>query len=341
MAGRAALTVTTVMGMYAITIREPGAPDVLEWNEQPDPAPGPGEVLVDVAAAGVNRADLMQRQGAYPPPAGASEIIGLECSGTIAELGEGVSGWQVGDQVCALLAGGGYAQRVVVPAAQLLPVPAGVDLVDAAGLPEVTCTVWSNIVMEAGLDEGQRLLVHGGSGGIGTCAIQIGSALGARVAATAGSPDSMRLCRELGADPVISYSEEDFVEVVKGFGGVDVILDNMGAAYLDRNLSALAPDGHLVVIGMQGGRKGELDMGKMLVKRLRLSVLGLRGRPVEGPHGKGRIVADVRERLWPMIEAGAVRPIVQERMPMSEAHRAHAALEAGGVHGKILLLARD
>jgi putative PIG3 family NAD(P)H quinone oxidoreductase len=323
--------------MYAIAIREPGDPEVLQWTEQPDPRPGPGEVLVDVAAAGVNRADLVQRQGSYPPPKGASEILGLECSGTIAELGEGVTGWQVGDEVCALLAGGGYAERVAVPAAQVLPVPAGTDLVDAAGLPEVACTVWSNVVMEGGLRDGQLLLVHGGSGGIGTAAIQIAKALGARVAATAGAPESLRLCLDLGADLAISYRDEDFVEEVKKLGGADVILDNMGASYLDRNLSALAADGHLAVIGMQGGRKAELDMGRMLVKRLRISVLGLRGRPVDGPEGKGAIVTDVRERLWPLVEAGEVRPVVHSRIPLPEASRAHAALEAGGVHGKILL----
>ncbi|QUG99568.1 NAD(P)H-quinone oxidoreductase [Saccharopolyspora erythraea] len=323
--------------MYAITIREPGEPDVLEWTEQPDPSPGPGEVLVKVAAAGVNRADLLQRRGFYPPPEGASEILGLECSGTIAELGEGVTGWTVGDQVCALLSGGGYAEQVAVPAAQVLPVPSGVDLVEAAGLPEVTCTVWSNVVMEAGLREGRFLLVHGGSGGIGTCAIQVATALGARVAATAGSPETLQLCRELGADPAISYRDEDFVEVVKGLGGADVILDNMGASYLDRNISALAPDGHLAVIGMQGGRKAELDMGKMLVKRARMSTLALRSRPVEGHNGKAAIVTDVRQRLWPLVEEGKVRPIVHDRIPMREAARAHSALDAGGVRGKILL----
>ena len=323
--------------MYAITIREPGEPDVLEWTERAEPRPGEGDVLIDVAAAGVNRADLMQRQGNYPPPEGASELLGLECSGTIAELGPGVTGWQVGDRVCALLAGGGYAERVVVPAAQVLPVPSGVDLVDAAGLPEVACTVWSNAVLEGGLRSGQTLLVHGGSGGIGTCAIQIGRALGARVAATAGSPESLQLCRELGAELAISYRDQDFVEEVKQLGGADVVLDNMGASYLDRNLSALAPDGHLAVIGLQGGRKAELDMGKMLVKRLRVSTLGLRGRPVGGPTGKAVIVSDVRERLWPLVESGDVRPRVDRRLPLPRASEAHRALEAGGVHGKILL----
>lgn len=327
----------TVGGMEAITIREPGAPDVLEWTERPTPKPGRGEVAIDVVAAGINRADLSQRQGNYPPPKGASDVLGLECSGTIAALGEGVAGRQIGDQVCALLAGGGYAERVVVPDEQILPAPAGIDLVDAAGLPEVLCTVWSNVVMEAGLRGGQVLLVHGGSGGIGTAAIQIGRALGARVAATAGSAESLRLCRELGAELAISYSEQDFVEEIKQLGGADVVLDNMGASYLDRNLSALAPDGHLAVIGMQGGRRAELDIGKMLVKRLHMSALGLRGRPVEGPHGKAAIVADVRERLWPLVERGTVRPPVHSRTPMPEAARAHEMLEAGGVHGKILL----
>lgn len=323
--------------MYAITISEPGEPEVMRWEQQPDPRPQAGEVLVDVAAAGINRADLAQRKGSYPPPKGASETLGLECSGTIAELGSGVTGWQVGDEVCALLAGGGYAERVVVPQEQLLPVPRGVDLVDAGGIPEVACTVWSNTVMEAGLGEGKLLLVHGGAGGIGSCAIQVGKGLGARVATTAGSPESMQHCRELGADHVISYREEDFVAVLRDLGGADIILDNMGASYLDRNLSALAPDGHLAAIGMQGGRKAELDMGKMLVKRLRISVLGLRGRPVEGPTGKGAIVSDVREHLWPMIESGQVRTIVDEHIPMPEAARAHARLEAGGVRGKLVL----
>ncbi|MGP4018453.1 NAD(P)H-quinone oxidoreductase [Saccharopolyspora sp. 5N708] len=324
--------------MYAISIREPGEPDVLEWTEHPDPRPGPGEVLIDVAASAVNRADLSQREGNYPPPKGASEILGLECSGTIAEIGAGVADWQVGDEVCALLAGGGYAERVVVPAAQVLPKPAGVDLVEAAGIPEVGCTVWSNVVLEAGLRSGQLLLVHGGAGGIGTCAIQVGKALGARVVATAGSAASRQLCAELGADPVVNYRDEDFVAIVKKLGGADVVLDNMGASYLDRNLSALAADGHLAVIGMQGGRKAELDMGKMLVKRLRISVLGLRGRPVEGPNGKAAVVAATRQDLWPLVESGKVRTLVHDRVPLPEAARAHAMLEAGDVRGKILLV---
>ncbi len=323
--------------MYAITIREPGDPDVLEWTEIADPRPGPGEVLLDVAASAVNRADLLQRQGHYPPPPGASETIGLECSGTIAELGEDVEGWNVGDEVCALLAGGGYAQKVVVPAGQLLPVPGEVDLIAAAGLPEVACTVWANVVMHAKLTEGEVLLVHGGAGGIGTHAIQVGKALGATVVVTAGSAERLESCRQLGADLTINYKEADFVEVLRNeTGGADVILDNMGASYLGRNVDALKPDGRLVIIGMQGGVKGELNVGAMLGKRAEVFAAGLRFRPLDQ---KAAIVADVRERLWPLVSEGAVKPIIGQVIPMSEAASAHRAMEEGSVFGKILLTA--
>ncbi|GAA1029802.1 MULTISPECIES: NAD(P)H-quinone oxidoreductase [Amycolatopsis] len=325
--------------MHAITIREPGAPDVLEWTEVPDPEPGPGEVLLDVTASAVNRADLLQRQGNYPPPPGASDILGLECSGTIAELGEGVEGWQVGDEVCALLAGGGYAERVAVPTGQLLPVPAEVDTVAAAGLPEVACTVWANVVMHAGLGEGQVLLVHGGAGGIGTHAIQVGKALGATVAVTAGSPERLERCRQLGADLTINYKEQDFVEVLRAeTKGADVILDNMGAKYLDRNVDALAADGRLVIIGMQGGIKGELNIGKLLGKRASVYAAGLRSRPLDQ---KAAIVADVRNRLWPLVEQGSVQPIVGDVVPMAEAASAHRMLEEGSIFGKVLLAAKS
>ncbi|CAL9657439.1 2-haloacrylate reductase [Actinosynnema sp. ALI-1.44] len=306
---------------------------MLEWAEVPDPVAGPGEVLLDVAATAVNRADLLQRQGHYPPPPGASDVLGLECSGTVAALGEGVTGWQVGDRVCALLAGGGYGSKVAVPAAQLLPLPDGVDLVTAASLPEVACTVWSNVVMVARLAEGETFLVHGGAGGIGTHAVQVAKALGAQVAVTAGSDERLERCRELGADITVNYKTQDFVAEVRA----DVILDNMGAAYLGRNVDALKPDGRIVVIGMQGGVKGELNIGKLLSKRASITGTGLRFRPVDGPHGKGRIVADVRDRLWPLIASGQVKPVVDRVLPIQDAAEAHRALEGGSVFGKVVL----
>lgn len=325
--------------MYGIAIREPGGPEVLEWTEQPDPEAGTGEVVLDVVAAGVNRADVMQRQGNYPPPPGASELPGLECSGRISAVGPGVSGWNVGDEACALLAGGGYAQKVAVPTAQLLPVPAGVSLVDAGGLPEVACTVWSNLVLAAGLRSGQTLLVHGGSGGIGTHAIQVGKALGATVLATAGHEDRLQLCRDLGADAALDY-HGDLVELVKEATdgrGADVVLDHIGARNLDANLDSMAPGGRMVIIGLMGGAKGEINLAKMLTRRLSVAATSLRGRPTEGPDGKGTIVAAVRTDLWPLVESGRVRPIVHERIPMPEAARAHQLMDDGGVVGKIIL----
>jgi putative PIG3 family NAD(P)H quinone oxidoreductase len=256
--------------MRAITIPEPGDADSLVLDEVPDPVVGPGQVLIDVVAAGVNRADVMQRLGHYPPPPGASEYPGLEVSGRIAAVGDGVEQWRVGDEVCALLDGGGYAERVVAPAEQVLPVPRGVSLVDAAGLPEVACTVWSNVFLVANIQPGQVLLVHGGSSGIGTMAIQLAKAVGAHVAVTAGSREKLDVCRELGAEFLVNYKEEDFVERVRDLTkghGADVILDNMGAKYLGRNVEALATNGRLVTIGLMGGRRGELDMGMLLAKR--------------------------------------------------------------------------
>ncbi|MHA6792024.1 NAD(P)H-quinone oxidoreductase [Pseudonocardia bannensis] len=327
--------------MYAITVREPGGPEALEWTEVPDPEAGPGEVVVDVAAAGVNRADLMQRQGHYPPPPGASDIIGLEVSGRIAELGEGVEGWRVGDEVAALLAGGGYAQKVVVPAAQLLPIPDGVDLITAAGLPEVASTVWSNVVGAGRLKAGETFLVQGGSSGIGTHAIQVAKALGAKVAATAGHPDRLQRVRDLGADIAIDYHDDVAEELKKATAGhgADVILDNMGAKGLANNIAALAPDGRLVIIGLQGGVKGELNIGALLAKRGSITAMGLRGRPVDGPNGKGAIIQGVRDQVWPMIADGRVKPIVHGTVPMEQAAEAHRQLEQGGVVGKLLLVA--
>jgi putative PIG3 family NAD(P)H quinone oxidoreductase len=327
--------------MRAVTASGPGGPEVLGWGEVPDPVAGPGEVVVDVAATAVNRADLLQRAGHYPPPRGASEILGLECSGIVSEVGEGVTGWSVGDEVCALLAGGGYAERVAVPAVQLLPRPAGVELATAAALPEVTCTVWSNVFQLAGLRRGEAFLVHGGSSGIGTMAIQLGARAGARVFATAGSAAKRAACRELGADVAIDYRTEDFVERVReetGGAGVDVVLDNMGAKYLARNVDVLAVDGRLVVIGMQGGSRAELDLGKLLAKRASVAATALRSRPPTGPGGKEGIVAAVRAEVWPDVERGVVRPVVDRRLPMSRAAEAHRVVEASEHVGKVLLL---
>jgi len=328
--------------MYAITLPSFGGPEVLTWSEVDDPTCGPGEVVIDVAASAVNRADIMQRQGNYPPPPGASDIPGLECSGVVSDVGAEVTGWAVGDEVCALLAGGGYAEKVNVPAAQLLPLPSGLDLAPASGLPEVTCTVWSNIAMRGGLSSGETLLVHGGSSGIGTSAIQIGRLLGASVFVTVGSEAKRQFCLELGAAAAINYRDEDFVERVADLTdgrGVDVILDNMGAAYLARNVSALASDGRLMIIGMQGGREGELDMRALLVKRGSVHAMGLRGRPVDGPSGKGAIVSAVREHVWPAVADGRVRPIIDQVVPMPEAAQAHRVVEGSSHIGKVLLAA--
>jgi putative PIG3 family NAD(P)H quinone oxidoreductase len=320
--------------MRAIIASAAGGPEVLHLAERPDLAPGPGEVLIQVAATSVNRADLLQRQGFYPPPRGASDVIGLECSGTIAALGEGVDGLSVGDHVCALLAGGGYAEQVVCPAGQVMPVPEGIDLVTAAAIPEVACTVWSNVFMIAGLQPEERFLVHGGGGGIGTCAIQLAHALGARVFTTAGSAEKLHVCRDLGADIAINYREDDFVVTLQAEGGADVILDNMGASYLSRNVSALATEGRLVIIGMQGGVKGELDIGGLLAKRGAVIATSLRPRP---PEEKAAICASVVENVWPLYADGTVRPVVHTTMPLAEAGAAHALMESSDHVGKILL----
>jgi len=324
--------------MRAITIPTPGDADALVLAEVPTPSPGAHEVLVDVAASGVNRADLMQRQGFYPPPPGASAYPGLEVSGTISALGERVTGWTVGDQVCALLSGGGYAEQVAVPAAQLLPVPDSVSLVDAAALPEVVSTVWSNVFMTANLQVGQTILIHGGSSGIGTMAIQLSRCVGARVAVTAGTAEKLEACRELGAEILINYREQDFVEVLGEAtrdGGADVILDNIGARYLARNVSALASRGRLVIIGLQGGTKAELDINALLRKRAAVIATSLRARPAAE---KAAIVAAVREHVWPLIEAGRVRPVVHRTFPLAQAADAHRVLEAGTNIGKVLLV---
>ncbi len=323
--------------MKAIVITEHGDADVLQWTEVEDASAGPGEVVIDVAASAVNRADLLQRQGRYQPPAGASTYLGLECSGVVSEVGAGVQGWSVGVEVCALLAGGGYAERVAVPADQLLPVPPGVPLVEAAALPEVVCTVWSNVFMLAGLQPHETLLVHGGSSGIGTMAIQLAHELGARVMVTAGSADKLTRCRELGADVTINYRDEDFVAAARAATdgrGVDVILDNMGAAYLGRNIEALAVNGRLVVIGLQGGVRAEIDLGMLLGKRAAVLATSLRARSAQE---KAAIVASVRENVWPLVGSGAIRPVIDRVLPMDQAAEAHRVLEGSTHIGKVLL----
>ncbi|MFF4256293.1 NAD(P)H-quinone oxidoreductase [Streptomyces sp. NPDC001663] len=324
--------------MHAITIPEPGGPEALVWDEVPDPVAGEGEVLVEVVAGAVNRADILQRQGFYDPPPGTSPYPGLECSGRIAAVGPGVSGWAVGDEVCALLTGGGYAEKVAVPAGQLLPVPKGLDLKQAAALPEVVCTVWSNVFMIAQLRPGETLLVHGGSSGIGTMAIQLAKAIGAKVAVTAGTEAKLERCAELGADILVNYREQDFVAEVKKAtdgAGADVILDNMGAKYLDRNVQTLAVNGRLAIIGMQGGIKGELTIATLLNKRAAISATTLRARPLAE---KAAIVAAVREHVWPLLDGGHVRPIVDREIPMSDAAAAHRVVEESGHVGKVLLV---
>jgi putative PIG3 family NAD(P)H quinone oxidoreductase len=304
----------------------------------PDPAPAPGEVLIKIAAAGVNRADLMQAAGKYPPPPGASDILGLEVSGTVAAVGDGVLQWTVGQPVCALLAGGGYAEFVSVPAGQVLPIPDGVPLPHAAALPEVACTVWSNVVMAARLRAPELLLVHGGASGIGTHAIQVARALNCRVAVTAGSRNKLDLCAELGAEITINYRNQEFEKVIRENGpGADVILDIMGAAYLDRNVDALASGGRLAIIGMQGGAKAELNIAKLLTKRGSVTATALRSRPVDGAGGKTEIVSQVIAEVWPMVADGLVRPVVGAEFPVSEAQAAHELLDSGDVSGKVLL----
>jgi putative PIG3 family NAD(P)H quinone oxidoreductase len=286
----------------------------------------------------VNRADLLQRQGHYPPPPGASSVIGLECSGTVIAVGEHVTGHRVGDEVCALLAGGGYATRVAVPAGQVMPLPGGVDLVTAAALPEVAATVWSNVMMVAGLRSGETFLVHGGAGGIGSFAIQLAAAVGARVITTGGSPEKLAFCAELGADVTIDYREQDFVEVVREVTdghGADVILDNMAASYLGRNVAALAVEGRLVVIGMQGGTTGELDLGALMRKRAAIVATTLRARPVEE---KATICRAVAEHVWPLVTDGTIRPVVDTTLPLAQAAEAHRRMESGAHTGKILLV---
>jgi putative PIG3 family NAD(P)H quinone oxidoreductase len=323
--------------MRAVVITEFGGPDVLQVQEVPDPVVGPGEVVIDVAATAVNRADLLQRKGRYAPPAGAPAWPGLECSGTISAIGAGVVHWNLGDQVCALLSGGGYAERVSVPTGQLLPVPAGMDVIDAAALPEAVATVWSNVFMAAGLRPGEVLLVHGGSSGIGTMAIQLAAQVGARVAVTASTPAKLERCRELGAEITVNYKEEDFVAVLREATdghGADVVLDNMGGSYLARNIDVLASSGRLVVIGTQGGSRAELDLGPLMSRGAAVIATKLRSRP---PAEKAAIVASVSQYVWPLLSTGAVRPVIHTRLPLERAADGHRLMKESSHIGKILL----
>lgn len=320
--------------MRAVIAPEPGGPEALVLTEVPDPVAGPGEVVIDVVASALNRADLLQRQGFYPPPPGAGDILGMECSGRISSIGEGVTEWSVGDEVCALLAAGGYAEKVQVPAGQVMRAPRGLSLVEAAAIPEVACTVWSNVFMIAHLQPGETLLVHGGAGGIGTFAIQLAKALGARVFTTAGSPEKLELCRSLGADRAINYRDEDFTEILREAGGADVILDNMGAKYLGGNVKALATEGRLVIIGMQGGVKGELDIAGLLGKRGAVIATSLRARPSAE---KAAICRGVEELVWPLLEDGSIRAVVDTEFALADVADAHRRMEAGDHTGKIVL----
>ena len=326
--------------MHAVTISEPGGPDVLTWAEVPDPVPQPGEVVIEVAATAVNRADLLQRQGFYPPPPGAPAYLGLECSGRIAALGSEVAGWAVGDEVCALLAGGGYAELVAVPAGQVLPVPGGVSLADAAALPEVACTVWSNVFAIGRLEAGDSLLVHGAASGVGTFAVQLAHAVGATVYGTARAAKHEAV-RALGADVLVDYTTADFVPAVREATdgrGVDVVLDIIGAKYLARNIDVLAPGGRLLVIGLQGGITAELNLGALMGKRGSIAANTLRARPVAEKAG---IVAAVRDHVWPLIADGKVRPVIDRVLPITEAAEAHRIVEANEHVGKVVLTVRS
>jgi len=321
----------------AVIVNVPGGPEALTVAEVPTPEPGPGEIAIDVVATAVNRADTLQRQGYYPPPAGVSEVIGLECSGRVAALGDGVTGFTVGDEVCALLAGGGYASRVVAPAGQVMPIPRGIDLTTAACLPEACATVWANVFMDARLQPGESILVHGGAGGIGTYAIQMARASGADVHSTAGTAEKVDLCLRLGARTATNYRTEDFTEVVHaatGGRGVDVVLDNMGGSYLDRNLDVLGTGGRLAIIAMQGGTRAELRISKLLSKRASVMASSLRPRPVAE---KAEICRQLVEHVWPMVENGALSPVVDRVLPLEEVAEAHRLLEASEHTGKIVL----
>ncbi|CAI9279741.1 unnamed protein product [Lactuca saligna] len=325
--------------MKAVVITTPGGPEVLKLQEVEEPKVKDDDVLIRVEATALNGADTLIRQGKETPPKGVSEYLGLECSGTIEAVGKNVSRWKVGDQVCALISGGGYAEKVAVPSGQILPIPSGVSLKDAASFPEVACTVWSTVFMTSKLSSGETFLIHGGSSGIGTFAIQMAKYLGIKVFVTAGSEEKLKACKELGADVGINYKTEDFVARVKeetGGKGVDVILDNIGGAYFQKNLESLGMDGRLFIIGFMGGVKAEANISFILAKRLTVQGAGLRTRRLEK---KGEIVSEVEKNVWPAIEQGKVKPVVYNYFPLSEAGEAHKLMETSTHIGKILLLA--
>jgi NADPH2:quinone reductase len=324
--------------MTAIEIVEPGGPEVLRPTRRPVPIPSEGEILIRVAAAGVNRADCLQRQGGYAPPPGASDIPGLECAGTVAARGPGVAGWRVGENICALLTGGGYAEYVAVPAPQCLPIPGALGMAEAGGVPETAFTVWTTVFERGRLQPGESFLVHGGSSGIGTTAIQLARQFGARVFATAGTAEKCAVCEELGAERAINYREEDFVAIVKEATqgrGIDVILDMVGGDYIQRNLSAMALEGRLVYIAFLGGAKAQVNFAPMLMKRLTITGATLRARPIAE---KGAIAAAVHEKVWPLIADGTVRTVLHKTFPLAEAGAAHALMESSAHIGKIVLL---
>ncbi len=321
--------------MTCIEITEPGGPDVLKPATRPVPAPGPGEVLVKVAAAGVNGPDMMQRKGLYPPPKGASDLLGLEIAGTVVAIGDGVGGWSVGDELCALTNGGSYAEYCAVDAGHCLPMPAGFSMTEAASLPETYFTIWSNIFMTAGLVAGEVYLVHGGAGGLGTTSIQLGKAFGATVVATDSPAARCEICAELGADRVIDYAAEDFVDAVRNeFGGADVILDIVGGPNIERNIKAAKPDGRIVQLAFAQGSKVEVNLMPVMLKRLTFTGSTLRSRP---PEQKTAIARELAEKVWPLFDAGELKTVVGATLPLAEAAGAHALMESAGHTGKIVL----
>ena len=324
--------------MFAITQKDFGVPETLVWDKVADPRPEPGEVIIDITSTAVNRADLLQREGNYPPPTGATDILGLECAGTIVSVGAALTMDRIGERVTALLNGGGYAQKVATPLGQVMSVPEGVSLLDAGALPEVACTVWSNLTKVLELREASTILIHGGGSGIGTFAIQVAKVLGAKVAVTAGSQEKLNTCASLGADILINYKEQDFVDVIRDtWGGTDTILDNMGGSYLSKNVEALKRNGHLAIIGMQGGTKVDFQIDQLLRKNATITATSLRGRPESE---KSMICREVEKIVWPWITDGTIKQVIDRVVPIEQVGDAQKMLEAGEATGKIVLQVR-